>query len=183
MNTTPDSYYLGSQSFSLSDQPSKDKLIQTKKGVTHNLGDGKIGMTPFTSLLKKRFHKSNKPIPAELSKRKVKEFILREALALRDDTHAKFTTENPIRSPHDEEVEKRKILESYFRENYDQCIQRKQIPLLLLDSKEVLLRFRKYVSSNHKISFSDSEILQEYRAKELPEDLREMMREILSTFK
>ena len=136
----------------------------------------------LSRLLKKKFHKNKKAIPAEFSEKGMEEFILKEAGNLRNETHAKFFTEHPVHGSHDEEVEKRTNLETYFMENYDQCLEKKRIPFLLMDSKEVLLRFRKHIGSNFKISFSDTEILQEYRASELPTDLKEVMGKILNVF-
>lgn len=139
----------------------------------------------LTRLLKKKFRKNNKKndILANFSEKAIKDFILREAKDLRDDTHAKFFTDHTAYGSHDEKIAKNTKLEADFRENYDRYIEKNQIPFLLMDSKQVLLQFRKHISDSFKISFSDTEILQEYRKNDFPPDLKEVIGKISGVFK
>lgn len=135
----------------------------------------------LSRLLKKKFLKKNKniSIPSEFSKKKITEFILEKAKNLETDTRAKFLAEKKVTGDLVEKQAILKSLEDFFNKNYSQILLDKKIPFMLLDSKELLKLFREMINDKFKISFSDDEILSEFRKTDLSEDLKIVLDKIL----
>lgn len=135
----------------------------------------------LSRLLKNKFLKKNKNIsvPEEFSKKKIAEFILKKAKAIETDTRAKFIAEKKVTGDLAEKQTILKSLEDFFNKNYSQILLDKKIPFMLLDSKELLRSFREMINCKFKISFSDDEILSEFRKTDLSEDLKIVLDKIL----
>ena len=135
----------------------------------------------LSRLLKRKFVGKNKnsPIPKDLSRKAIREFILKQAADLEADTRAKFVAEKSVLGSRDERQQILKALGDFFDKNYRDVLQKRQIPFVLLDSKAVLASFKGMINSKYKLSFSDDEILSTFKKTDLHSDIKLVLDKII----
>lgn len=109
-----------------------------------------------------------------LEKAKEQEEIVRTTFQLYQEPY--------LRGPIEERSKKQMEINTFFKENYSDKVEKGEIPYRLMDSKKILKAIRDDFSSKYRISFSDKEILSQYSKEDIPEDIEVIIKDIVKIF-
>lgn len=76
--------------------------------------------------------------------------------------------------------EKRTLeINNFFADNYTKERQANKIPYIFFNSKDSLSKLRRFISETYSISFSDREIIEEFKPEEITEEIKIIVSEII----
>jgi predicted ATP-dependent endonuclease of OLD family len=131
-----------------------------------------------------RTRHADEPIPNGCTAESIKAFILSKAEELEETIRSDLLVEHEqvLRGTHDHRADETRRLNEYFRDAYTKPLAQGEVPYKLLDCKQVLKDFRTRISTDHRLAFSDRDILDCLTRSDLPADLLTTLEQVLSLF-
>jgi energy-coupling factor transporter ATP-binding protein EcfA2 len=122
--------------------------------------------------------------PSLLTEKGLKKYILDSARGREDETRSKYLMyqNRYIKGSESEKQTKLTEINKCFSMYYTQKLQRNEIPYLFMDSKEILKFLRSEIASRYKICFSDKDVFLEYKKEETPQEIKDIVTDILGMF-
>lgn len=123
-------------------------------------------------------------VPTDCTVESIQAFILSKADQLQETIRSHFIVEHEASLRGNAEHRKEEILKlnEYFRQAYTVPLSQGEIPYKLLDCKQVLKDLRTHFAGQHRLSFSDRDILGELTPSDLPPDLKCLLEEVIGLF-
>jgi hypothetical protein len=135
----------------------------------------------ISRLLEKKWILKNpgEEVPIGLKKDSIRDFFIHLATENEDKIRSAFLTqqESYIRI---DRIKRNLEINKFFSENYTRKIQESIIPYIFFDSKDSLSKLRKFVGDDYRISFSDKELIAEFKPEEICVEIKTILSEILT---
>jgi len=122
--------------------------------------------------------------PGLLTEKGLREYIFNLARTTEEDIRTKYQMYHNqfIKGNESEKCAKLTEINKFFSTHYTQKLQKNEIPYLFMDSKEILKSLRNTITTKYKICFSDKDVFNEYRKDEIPNEVDNIVNDILSMF-